>query len=103
MVADALHEVVGIGHKEVVVIRYRPVVGVGKPEVLPNHYAVAVAGFVKLFIAYLPHPVAYHGEVHICVIGNGYVVFAPAIVEVGLAEAPVSPATDEAATVYEKA
>ncbi|OAV67182.1 hypothetical protein Barb4_02581 [Bacteroidales bacterium Barb4] len=103
MIADALHEVVGIGHKEVVVIRYRPVVGVGKPEVLPDHYAVVVAGFVKLFIANLSHPVAYHGEVHIGVIGDSNVVFAPAIVEVGLAEAPVSPASDEAATVYEKA
>ena len=83
----------------VVVVGVGTVPGIGQPEILPHHDAVAVAGFVEGVVADLPHPVADHVEVHVAVVAHGGVVLAGAVAQHGFAEAPVAAAGNEAAAV----
>ena len=103
MAADTFHVIFGIGNEHLGVIRIGAVGRVGQPKVLPDHDAVAVAGFVKLFVTDHADPVTHHREVHIGVIGHRDVVFATAIVQVRLTKTPVSAATDKATSVDEEA
>ena len=101
--ADALHIVLGIGDEHIGIVWVGAVGRVGQPEVLPYHDAMAVAGFVQLFVANLSYPVTHHGEVHVGMMGYGYVVFASAVVEVVFAESPVTTTSDEASAVDKEA
>ena len=101
VVADSLHIVLGIVQEHLRIVRIRTVPRVRKPEVLPDHYSVPVAGLIEFLIADLAHPVAYDGEIHICVVCHSGIILASAVVEVGLAEAPVSSETDEAPSIDE--
>ena len=101
MAPDAVDEVAAVGEEQLFVVGVGTVPRIGQPEVLPHHDAVAVAGVVELIVARLPHPVAYHVVVHVAVVGHGRIVFAPAVVEVGLGEAPVAAEGDETLAVDE--
>ena len=87
-------------HKQSVIVRVGPVARIGKPEVLPYHYAVTVASIIKFLVTDLPHPVAYHIEVHLPVISNRDVILAFAIEKIVLAKAPVASKRHETLTVY---
>ena len=84
------HIVLRIVHEEFLVVRIGIVGRIGKPEILPDHDAVAVAGLVEFFVGSLPDPVAYHGEIHLLMISYGDVVVACGVTQVEFAEAPVS-------------
>ena len=70
-----------------------------KPEVLPDHYAMTVTSLIEFLISSLAYPVAHDREIHVCMIGNSYVVFASSIVEIVFTESPVASASDESTTV----
>ncbi len=101
VVAYAQQRVADVAQEHVVVVGVGAVDGVGQPEILPHHDAVAVAGVVEGVVAGLSHPVADHGEVHVAVVADGDVVFARAVAQHGFGEAPVAAARDEAAAVDE--
>ena len=99
MAADALHIVLGIGNKHCQVIRIGTVGRIGQPEILPDHDAISVAGIIQFFVANHAYPVAKHGEVHVCMISHGSLVFAAPVIQVRLTEAPVTTTANETATV----
>ena len=90
MAPDSLDIVLCIVHEHRLVIRVRAVPRIGKPEVLPDHQAVTVAGFVKLLVADLAHPVAYHIAMHVLMVCYRNVVFALPVSQIALGEAPVA-------------
>ena len=51
---------------------------------------MTVAGFVKLLVADLAHPVAYHIAMHVLMVSYRNVVFARPVSEIALGEAPVA-------------
>ena len=97
--ADAHDIVAGYGGEEPRVGGVRPVDGIGQPEVLPYHDAQAVGRVVEGACSGLAHPVAYHIEAHVAVVGYGVGVFPAAVGERGLAEAPAAAARGDAHTV----
>ena len=99
MMADLAQIVFGVRQEHRFVVRLGPVGGIGQPEVLPHHHAVAVTGLPKCLVAGLPHPVAYQGEMHVGVVRHGDVELAGAVVEIQFREAPVAPVADEAPPV----
>ena len=87
-------------HKQGVIVRIGSVARIGKPEVLPYHYAVTVASIIKFLVTDLPHPVANHIKVHLPVVSYCYVILAFAIEKIMLAKAPVASKRHESLTVY---
>ena len=88
-----------IGEEHFIFIRIRTVSRVRKPEILPHHYAMAVAGLVKFCITSLSHPVAHDCEVHVRVVIDSYVIFPSTIVQIVLTESPVASTADESTAV----
>src|ERR1700679_1539069 len=99
VVANAQQKISHVTHEEGVVIGDGTVPGISEPEVLPDHNAMPIAGLVKSLVADLSNPVADHGEVHLAVIAHACVVLTSAIAQHRFREAPVAPATDEAASI----
>src|ERR1039458_5753581 len=97
--ADAQHVVLDVGEEHGIVVGIGAIPGIGQPEILPHDDAVAVAGFVELVLADLAHPVADHVEIHFRVIAHGGVVFAGAVAQHALAEAPTAALGNESAAV----
>ena len=90
MAAYPRHPVAGICKEHRFVVRIRSVGRIGQPEILPDHYAVAVAGIVESLVRSLSDPVADHIEILQPVIADSDVVLFRAVVQVLLGEAPVS-------------
>ena len=100
MVAYAEEKVVEVVHEHIFIVRVRAVQRIGKPEILPDHYPVPVAGFIEFIIHGLPYPVAYHCEVLLLVQTDSGVVFFFTVAQVEFAESPVASAPTEPASVY---
>ena len=90
MVANADDAVVRIRDEHRVVVGVGSVGRVGEPEIVPDEYAVFVAGVEELFLADLADPVADHRHVHLLMQMNGGVVVLGFITEQGVVHAPVS-------------
>src|SRR4030042_309817 len=99
MIPYPFNEIFGVLHEHFGIIGIGTINRIGKPEILPHHNPVPVAGFEKLIIAGLPYPVTYHSEVHIGMICNGYIVLTSAVFQVRLRETPVSATADETSSV----
>ena len=102
MAANPFYIIFRIGDKHFRIIRIRSVGRVSQPEVLPDHDTVAVASLIQLLVADHADPVTHHREVHIRMQSHSNVIFAGAIVQVRLTEAPVTATSDKAATVDEE-
>src|ERR1019366_2442407 len=99
MAADAQHVIGDVVQEHGAVVGVGAIPGIGQPEILPHDDPVAIAGFVELLLADLAHPVADHVEVHFGVIAHGGVVFAGAVAQHALAEAPTATLGNETAAV----
>ena len=101
MLTDAKHVVAGIFQEHRVVVGIRSIDGVGEPEILPNHDAVAVASLVKFAVARLSDPISDAIQVHFAMVAHRRVVFATAIAKVVLRKAPVAAEWHESLSVHE--
>ena len=101
MLADKADIIPGIVKEHLIVIRIRTVSRIRKPEVLPNHDSILVAGIVELLIACLANPVTDHIQVHIPVHTRRGVIFLSTVAEIIFTEAPVAALREEAAAVDE--
>ena len=90
MLSNAVHIILCILQKHVLVHRIGSISRISQPKILPHHNAIAVTSLVKLLITGLPYPVAYHVIIHIAVILHGNIVFPTPIVQIALTEAPVA-------------
>ena len=57
------HIVVRIFQEHLLIVGFRAVNGICKPEILPHHNTVSVAGLIEFLVSDLPHPVADNIEV----------------------------------------
>ena len=80
--------------------RIRSVPGVGQPEILPDHYAVTVAGVVEGLVVRHANPVADHGEIHVGMVANGNIVLAVPILQKVLRISPVAAKSNESPAVH---
>ena len=99
VVADFQHKVTGVIHKHGVIIRVGTISRIGQPKVLPHHNTIAVTGFKEFLVAGHAHPVAYHVVVHLLVMAHGSVKLSTSIVQVVLAECPVTAKGNQPAVV----
>ena len=88
-----------VGEEHFRVIRVRSVRRICKPEILPYHYSMPVAGFVELNVSCLTHPVAHDSEIHVRVVIDSYVIFSRTIVQIVLTESPVASTSDESTAI----
>ena len=88
-----------VGEEHFRVIRVRSVRRICKPEILPYHYSMPVAGFVELNVSCLSDPVTHDSEIHVRVVIDSYVIFSRTIVQIVLTESPVASTADESTAV----
>ena len=99
ILTDAFYIILCIVKEHCIVKRIRTVSRVRKPEVLPYHDTMAVASLIELHVACLTHPVSHDVEVLVGVVLCSNIIFASSVVEVALAESPVTATTDEPSAV----
>ena len=101
VVPDAIDEIGGVLQEHRVVRWIRSVGGIGQPEILPDHDAVAIAGLEESVITDLADPVSDHREAHVAVVAHRRLVFPGAVQQVRLRKTPVATATDQPPAVDE--
>ena len=84
MVPYPFYKITGIIQEHPRIIRVRTVNRIGKPEILPDHNPILVAGIEEFVIAGLAHPVPDHRKVHILMIPDSGIVFSFPVIEVRL-------------------
>ena len=88
-------------NKHLFIERIRSVIRVGKPEVLPYHHSVSVAGFIEFLVTCHSDPVTDHGEIHICMISYSNVIFTSTVVDIDFRESPVTSVGYEPSSIDE--